>query len=85
MKRFASDTHPKAEAVYLRLMREATPAKRSALGRALSAATIARAREGLRRARPDASEREIDLWFVELTYGKDLAERVRKYLAEKGS
>src|SRR5689334_18495596 len=74
MARLFTDTHPDAEAVMLRLYRE-TPAWRklqllselNALGQALSM-------QGLRERHPDASRRELDRLFAQMTLGKDLAE-----------
>jgi hypothetical protein len=77
------DTSPEAHRVQLDLLRKATPAKRASLARSLSRFTMRLSRSALRRARPEASERDIDLAFVELCYGRDLAERLRTYLAAR--
>jgi hypothetical protein len=77
------DTSPAAHRVQMELLRKASPAKRASLARSLSRFTMQLSRSALRRARPDATEREIDLAFVELCYGRDLAERVRAYLAPR--
>lgn len=49
----------------------------------LSAQVISMARRHLRRAYPDAAETEIGLEFVELNYGSELADGLRRYLAEQ--
>jgi hypothetical protein len=75
-----SDTHPEAERVQIDLLRQATPERRAALALALSQHVAYLAREAIRRAHPGASETEIDLQYVALHYGQDLADRVRAYL-----
>jgi hypothetical protein len=51
--------------------------RRLHLALGLSATVIGAARRALARARPRASARELDLWFVELHYGADLAAALR--------
>lgn len=73
-----SDTHPEAEAVRLELLRKASVAQRASLMRSLTRTAVASSRRALRRARPDANQQELDLLFVELNYGRELAECVRQ-------
>ena len=49
----------------------------------LTATTITLARRAIARANPGLSPQEVDLKFVELHYGKELASRVRRYLEER--
>lgn len=77
------DTHPEVERVLIELLRQATPERRLELGLSLSHEALEMARQGIARANPRASEEERKLLFVEVTYGKDLADRVRAYLAGK--
>jgi hypothetical protein len=79
----SEDTHPDAERVQIELLRKATPAQRAQLALSLSETTIKLARRAIRRANPDASEEEVGLIFVEVHYGKELADRVRAYLAKR--
>jgi hypothetical protein len=51
----------------------------------LSAQVIGLAKRHLRRCDPEASETEIGIQFVELHYGKEFAEGLRQYLAERPS
>lgn len=78
-----SDTHPKAEKVLIELARKATPAEKLAMMRSWSRVISKLAWRGIRRANPELSDREIDLLFVEHCYDKDLADRLRKYLAKR--
>jgi len=75
-----SDTHPEAERVQIDLLRRASTAERFALACSLTATAVSLARRAIARANPDFSPREVDLKFVELHYGKELASRVRRYL-----
>jgi hypothetical protein len=77
------DTRPEAERVQIELLRKATTERRLELGLSLSQEAIAIARKGILQANPFASEEEQKLLFVELVYGKSLANRVRAYLTEK--
>jgi hypothetical protein len=77
----SADTDADAEAVQLELLRRAGTARRAAMALALSAQVIGMARRALRRAHPELSETEAALRFVELHYGRELAEGVRRRLA----
>ena len=75
-----SDTHPDAEKVQIDLLRKASTSERFALTCSLTATAISLSRRAIARADPDLSPREIDLKFVELHYGRELAGRLRRYL-----
>ncbi|RME38589.1 MAG: hypothetical protein D6793_02475 [Thermoflexia bacterium] len=77
------DTIPEAERVQIELLRRATPAQRFHLTRSLSQTAMELARRALRRRMPGASDTEVNLAFVALWYGKDLADEVRRYLARR--
>jgi hypothetical protein len=77
------DTHPEAERVQIELLRKATPERRLELGLSLSQTALRIARQAIAKANPLASEEEQKLLFVEVTYGKDLADRVKAYLLER--
>jgi hypothetical protein len=81
----STDTHPSAADVQLRLLREASPARRFALTCSLSSTVLRLARQGLRKRHPELTDEELGLLFVEVHYGKDLAERVRHYLEKRRS
>ena len=78
-----SDTHPEAEKVQIELLRKATFAERFAKMRSLTAMTISLSRRAIARANPQFSPEQVGLKFIELHYGKDLAEQVRKYLENR--
>lgn len=78
-----ADTTAAADAVQVALFRAASVERRLRCGFGFSASIISAARRGLSSARPGASLRDIDLWFVELHYGADLAAGLRAHLEER--
>jgi len=72
-----ADTGLDAERVQVALLRTASVARRLHLALSLSATVIGAARRALARAQPDASARDLDVRFVELHYGADLAANLR--------
>ena len=75
-----ADTTPDAERVQVDLFRRAPVARRLHLALSLSATIIGTARRALARSQPHASTRELDLRFVELHYGADVAACLRAEL-----
>ena len=73
----SADTSLDAERVQVALLRAAPIARRLHVAMAMSATVIGAARRALARAQPDASARELDLRFVELHYGADVAAGLR--------
>jgi hypothetical protein len=80
-----SDTHPEAQAMQLELLRKATPAERFELVRSLTALVVTNARRAIARANPGASQEELDLIFVEVHYGAELAARLREFFKSRAS
>lgn len=78
-----SDTSPDAERVQIELLRRASVAERAACMHTMTAWTIELARRGIQRANPGLSDEEVGLRFVELHYGRQLADRVRACLKER--
>jgi hypothetical protein len=78
------DTSPEAERVQIRLLRAAGPRRRAELASSLTNWTLKNAWAGMRRARPGLSERELQLLFVRINYGKALAEELEQYLEARG-
>ena len=78
-----SDTDPEAARVQLELLRRASPAKRLSLALSLSRSVLGLSRRGLARRLAGASEEEIGLRFVELHYGRELAQELRLDLARR--
>ncbi len=78
-----SDTHPEAARVQLELLRRAGPDKRFALACSLTQTVLCLCRRALAEANPGLSKDELDLLFVELNYGRELAERVRVLMRDR--
>ncbi len=74
-----SDTHPDAERVQIELLRKMTGKQKVAQMRSSTAMAIGLARRAIARANPQLNQHEVDMLWVEYTYGKDLAERLRRY------
>lgn len=75
------DTRPEAEAVLLQLIRDQQPAIRLAKAISASNRVAQQCKDAIRRAHPEISEDEVKLLFIELNYGKELADDVRNFLA----
>jgi hypothetical protein len=65
------------ERVQIELIRKASSAKLFGLIRSMSQTMMQASRENIRRLHPDANKEELTLIFVELYYGKELANLVR--------
>lgn len=74
-----SDTSADAEAMQLQLLRAKTPAERGMLALRLSADVIHASKRAIQRAHPEFSPIEVGQMFVELHYGKELADALRAY------
>ena len=75
-----SDTSPEAEKVQIELLRRATVAERFAMMESLTTMTINLSRRAIARANPELTPEELNLKWVELNYGKELADNVREYI-----
>ena len=80
MKTQSIDTHPKAEAVQIALLLQASPVKRAWLLRSLSQTVFRLSQRAIRKANPQLTEQELKVLFVRHCYGDDLADRLQEYL-----
>jgi len=78
-----SDTSADAEKVLTELARQASIAERVARTRSLTAMATRMSRQAIAEANPQFSPQEVDLMWMELHYGKELAAEYRKHLQEK--
>lgn len=78
-----SDTSPAMAAKQLELLRAAGPARRAQLALGLSDSLAAASRAQLARLHPELDEQGVRLLWAEHHYGRDLADRVRRYLAAR--
>lgn len=74
------DTSPEADAVVIEGLRRLSPAERIARAMNLSAFTARLSKRAIANAHPDWSQQEREAFFVELHYGKELADGYRRYL-----
>ncbi len=77
------DTTSEAERAQIDLLRAAPLSRRLHLAWSLSATVIGAARRALARANPQASEAELDVRFIEIHHGADLAAALREDLARR--
>jgi hypothetical protein len=77
-----SDTDPDALRLQNELLRQATPARRLEMALSLSAALIEIAYAGIRRRHAGISDVDAGLRFVEIQYGRELAQAVRARMSE---
>ena len=77
------DTHPDAEQKQLLLLRQMVPAEKFSLVCSLSHTAIQMSKRAIKRCHKSLNQREIDLLFIEYHHGKELAERLKKYLENK--
>jgi hypothetical protein len=81
---YTTDTSPEALAVQLACLRAMTPQQRLEQTCAMSQQVRQMAFDAIRRRHPDFSDAEVQLLFIELTYGAKLAEEVRQWKKERG-
>ncbi len=79
----SADTALEVEKVQIELIRKASIAKRISTVRSLSQTTRFLSRRSIQRANPSFNEREVDIAFVGLHYGEELAENLRVYMESK--
>ena len=76
---YTTDTSSEAHAVQLDLIRRMAPEERFRKAHAMSCRCRKMARDAIRRRYPGISEDELRLRFIELVYGRDLADEVRRW------
>lgn len=79
MKPLWADTDADTEAEMIRLLRNASVAKRFGLVDALTTSVISLSRRALAKKRPRESEREILLEWVGLHYGREFERELRDF------
>ncbi len=77
-----TDTQPEAEAMLNELWRKKTPAERFARVCELTEMTRRNAKRAIELSHPDWTAEQRTQLFVEVHYGKDLAEKIGRYLQE---
>lgn len=75
-----TDTSPEAEAVQQELLRCASTAEKFSLVRALTATVVSLCKQGIRERNPNFDEQAVKHHFVEMNYGRELADGLRQRL-----
>jgi hypothetical protein len=70
-----------ADQKQIELMRAAGPQRRAAMALRLSDETIALARRAIARVHPDLDKIQLDIEFVRIQYGAELAAKLQSWLA----
>ena len=81
----ASDTSIEAERVQIDLLRAAPVSRRLHLAWSLSATVIGAARRALTSQNPNLCDADLDVRFVELHYGRELAAELTRDRARRQS
>jgi hypothetical protein len=74
-----SDTTRDASQMQIHLLREKSPAERLAMAIRLSSHVMRASRRAISQAHPHLTDREVGHRFIELHYGRELADAVRSY------
>ena len=77
MPEFLSDTPSEVADLQIEKLRSATVQQRADMMRSLTQMAVRNSKRAIRRARPELSDREQKLLFIELNYGAELAAMVR--------
>jgi hypothetical protein len=71
------------EFLYIELLRQLTGAQRMRTARWMSSWEISRSHEEIARANPEFTDEQVGLKWVEITYGEELAKKLRDYLPQR--
>ena len=77
------DTSSEADAVLVQLILRQEPSERLAGAVAASNRVAQQCKDAVQRANPGLSSQEVELRFIELNYGLEMANQVRTFLVGK--
>ena len=83
MHPYTTDTTPEAEEVQLDLIRRMSPSERAGKALQMTARLIRECKSAIARNNPGLTPQEIGIAFIELNYGQELAEDVRRSLSDR--
>ena len=78
-----NDTDPKIENIQIALWRKTNVAQRAMHVQSLSQTMAKLSRRAIIRSHPEFNHQQVDIFFVRLHYGNDLAEGLKSYLDRK--
>lgn len=82
MKTQSRDSTVQSERMQISLLRGKNAAQKFSLIRALSQSTVQSSKRAIARANRGFDENQVNVFFVDLHYGKELAKRFMEYLDE---
>lgn len=85
MHPYTIDTSPEAEEVQLDLIRHMPPSERALKAIRMTTRLMRECKAAIARNNPRLTQREIEIAFIELNYGKELAAAVANYQAERAN
>jgi len=80
MRTQSRDTNIKTEKKLISLLKKESRAEKFSQVRSMSKIAINLSKRAIKRTNKDLNERQINLLFIEYNYGKDLVEKVKRYL-----
>ena len=83
MRTQSQDTDQKAEAVLISMLRGQSFAQKFARIQSLTETTIRLSRRAIQRQHEGLEQHSLNCMFVELHYGKELAQRFRAYIENR--
>lgn len=82
MRTQSLDTNAETEKILISLLQKESRAEKFSRVRSLSEIAINLSKRAIKRANKNLNEEQIMLLFIEYNYGKDLSEKVKKYLGK---
>jgi len=79
MRPYTTDTDRKAREVQADLVRKIPPDERAMKAIRMTTRLIRECKNAIRRNNPEYTDRQVDLAFIELNYGPELAQAVRNH------
>ncbi|HLG31754.1 MAG TPA: hypothetical protein VI362_01845 [Ignavibacteriaceae bacterium] len=79
----STDTNPQVERVLISLLRKLNTTQKLDQVQSFSSSILKLSKRAISRANPDLSEDEKNLLFIKYHYGKELADKLRKYLDQR--
>lgn len=83
MHQYTTDTNADAESVQLELIRKMPPNERLSKSIRMTNRLVGECKAAIRRNHPQLTSHEVNLLFIELNYGKPLAEEVREHFRHR--
>ncbi len=74
------DTDPRAEAMQIKLLRQAGASKRAAMTMRLTQSTFALSLQNIQRQHPELNEQECRIKLFEMLHGPELTQKVQAHM-----